>query len=74
MYSFVYCVNVRRKKILILRWVYAALPFEKQTEKKKKTYIKKVEWGGGKEIQQLVYNGQVLICFSTKERQGDGKL
>jgi hypothetical protein len=38
----------------------------------KRHTIKKVE--ARKEIQQLVYNVEVLICFSTTERQGDGKL
>jgi len=38
----------------------------------KRHTIKKV--GAKKEIQQLVYNVEVLICFSTKERQSDGKL
>jgi len=68
-YGFVNGVIVTRKKIVIFKRVYAAFPFEQQTEK---TYYK--ESGGKKEIQQLVYNGEVLICFSTTERQGDGKL
>jgi hypothetical protein len=38
--------------------------------KLKRHTVKKVE----KKIQQLVYNGEILICFSTTERQGDGKL
>lgn len=69
MYGFVNGVIVTCKKIVILKGVYVALPFEQQL---KRHTIKKV--GGKKEIQQLVYNGEVLICFSTTERQGDGKL
>lgn len=70
MHGFVNGVIVTRKKTVILKRVYAAHPFEQQTEK---TYHK-VSGEKKKEIQQLVYNGEVLICFSTMERQDDGKL
>lgn len=43
MYGFVNLSIITRKKIVILKWVYAALPFEQQSEK---TYHK--ESGGKK--------------------------
>jgi hypothetical protein len=57
---------------MFLKHVYVALYFEKQTEEASQKESKKKK--GKKEIQQPVYNGEILICFSTAERQGDGKL